>query len=93
MLINIKLYLFSLTHWGQVPQIYISKFTIIGSDNDLLPGQGQAIIWTSAGILLTRLSGTNLSETLIEIHILHSRKHIWKSRLRNVSHFVTASMC
>ena len=39
--------------------ISISKLTIIGSDNGLLwPGQRQAIIWTSAGILLVRTLGT-----------------------------------
>ena len=43
----------SLTHWGQVMNICISKLSIIGSDNGLLPGRRQAIIiWTNAGILL-----------------------------------------
>ena len=32
--------------------ICIRKLTIIGLDNDLLPGQHQAIMWTNAGILL-----------------------------------------
>ena len=41
-----------LTHWGQVTHICISKLTIIGSDNGLSPGWHQAIIWTSAWILL-----------------------------------------
>ena len=31
--------------------IYVGKLTIIGSDNGLLPGRIQAIIWTNAGIL------------------------------------------
>ena len=47
--------------------ICISKLTIIGSDNGLLPSRRQAIIWTNAGILLIRPSGTNSSEILIEI--------------------------
>ena len=38
---------------------------MVSSDNDLSPGQWQAIIWTSAGILLMRLFGTNFSEILI----------------------------
>ena len=41
----------SLTHWGQEMHICVSNLTIIGSDNGLLPGQRQAIIWTNAGLL------------------------------------------
>ena len=36
--------------------------TIIGSDNGLLPGQCQAIIWTNAVILLIWPIGTDFSE-------------------------------
>ena len=46
----------------------VSKLTIIGSDNGLAPGRGQAIIRTSAGILLIRNLGANFNEILIEIH-------------------------
>ena len=56
-----------LTHWGWVTQIFVSKLTIIGSDNGLSPGRRQAIIWTNAGILLIEPLGTNLSEILIGI--------------------------
>ena len=45
----------------------VSKLTIIASDNGLSPRRRQAIIWTSAGILLIRPLGTNFSENLIEI--------------------------
>ena len=41
-----------LTHWGWVTHICASKLTIIGSDNGLSTSRRQAIIWTSAGILL-----------------------------------------
>ena len=41
-----------LTHWGPVTHLFVSKLTIIGSDNCLLPGRRQAIIWTNVGILL-----------------------------------------
>ena len=61
-----------LTHWGQVTHIYISKLTIIASDNGLSPGQRQAIICTKAGILLIGLLGTNFSE--IKIHTLSFKK-------------------
>ena len=46
--------------------IYVSKLSIIDSDNGLLPGRGQAIIWNNAGILLIRTVGTNFSEILIK---------------------------
>ena len=56
-----------LTHWGRVTHICVSKLTIIASDNGLSPGRRQAIIWTSAGILLIGSLGTNFSEIFIEI--------------------------
>ena len=43
----------------------------IGSDNGLLPGRHQAIIWTNARILLIGPLGTNLSEILIGIDTFH----------------------
>ena len=52
----------TLTHWGRVMHICVDKLTIIGSDSGLSPGRRQAIIWTSAGILLIRHIGTNISE-------------------------------
>ena len=54
--------------------IYVSKITIIGSDNGLSPGRRQAIIWTNAGILLIGPLGTNFSEILIEIDRLSFKK-------------------
>ena len=72
--------------------ICVSKLTNIGSDNGLSPGRRQAIIWTSAGMLLIGPLETNFSEILIEIHF-HSRKCICQCRLENVGHFVFASMC
>ena len=47
--------------------ICVSKLSITGSDSGLLPGQRQAIIWTSAGILLIGPLGTNFSEIVVEI--------------------------
>ena len=47
--------------------ICVSKLTIIASDNGLSPSQRQAIIRTSAGILLIGPLGTNFSEIWIEI--------------------------
>ena len=69
-----------LTHWGQVTHICVSKLTIIGSDNGLLPGQYQAIIWTNAGIILIRNLGTGFSEILSEIQTFSFKKmHLNKS--------------
>ena len=54
--------------------IYICNLTIIGSYNGLLPGRGQAIIWTNAKILLIGTVGTNFSEILIDIHTFSFNK-------------------
>ena len=62
------------TRWGRVTHICVSKLTIIGSDNGLSPGLGQAIIWTNDGILLIWTLGTNFSEILSEIHIFSFKK-------------------
>ena len=56
-----------LTHWGRVTHICVSKLTII-------IGRRQAIIWTNAGILLTRTLGTNFSEILSKIRVLSFKK-------------------
>ena len=63
-----------LTHWGRVKHICISKLTIYGSGNGLVPGQCQAIIWTNAGILLIGPLGTNFSESLFEINTVSFKK-------------------
>ena len=69
------------------PPIYASVNRVsIGSDNGLSPIRRQAIIWTNAGILLIEPLGTKFSEMLIKT--VHSRKYIWKCRLRNGGHFV-----
>ena len=57
-----------LTHCGRVTHICVSTLTIIGSDNGLLPGWRQAIIWTNAEILLIGHLGTNFSEILLQIY-------------------------
>ena len=55
--------------------IWVSELiTIIGSDNGLLPGRCQAIIWTNAGILLIGTLGTNFSEILSKIHTFSFKK-------------------
>ena len=60
--------------WGWVMHICVSKLTNTGSDNSLLPGRRQAIIWTNAGTLLIGPLGTNFSEILIKIHTSSFKK-------------------
>ena len=67
-----------LTHWGRTTHICIGNLTIIGSDNDLSPGQRQAIIWTSDGILSIGHLGTNFSEILIRIQTFPFKKMEFK---------------
>ena len=57
-----------LTHWGRVTHICVSKSTIIGSDNGLLPGRRHAIIWNNVGILLIGPLDTIFNEISIAIH-------------------------
>ena len=63
-----------LTHWGGETHIYVSKLTVIGSNNVLSPGRRRAIIWTNAGILLIGPLETDFSEILIEIHTFSFKK-------------------
>ena len=65
---------YELTHWSWEMHIYVSKLTIISSDNGLSPGRRQAIIWTNAGISLIGPLVTNLSEILIEFHSFSFKK-------------------
>ena len=54
--------------------VCVRNLTIIGSDNGLSPGRRQAIIWTSARILLDGPLGTNFNEILIKILTFSFRK-------------------
>ena len=65
-----------LPHWGRVTHIFIGTNTNIGSDNGLLPGRRQAIIWTNAGILLIGPLGTNFSGILSEVQTFSFKKNI-----------------
>ena len=68
------LVLINLTQWGRITHLCVSKLSIIGSDNGLSPGRRQAIIWTSAGILLIGTRGTNFNEISIKIHEFSFKK-------------------
>ena len=67
-------YKLHLTHWGRLMHIYLSNLAMINSDNGLLPGRCQAIIWTNAGILLIQSLGMNLSEISSKIHTFSFKK-------------------
>ena len=75
----------TLTQWGRVTHICVSKPTIIGSDNGLSPARRQAIIWTNAGILLIEPFGTNFIEirskiqnfSFIKMHLKMSSAKWW----------------
>ena len=54
--------------------MYVSKLTIIGSDNGLSPGRRQAITLTNDGILLIGPLGTNFSEIISKIHSFSFKK-------------------
>ena len=66
-------HIFSLNHWGRVTHICVGNLAIIGSHNGLSPGRRQAIIWTSAGILLIGPLGTNFSDISIEFPLKKMR--------------------
>ena len=67
-----------LTHWRRETHICIPKLTIIGSDNGLSPGGHQAIIWTSARILLIGPLRTNVSEIFIGNYTFSFKKMHFK---------------
>ena len=82
-----------LTQWGGVTHICVTKLTIVGSDNGLSPGQGQAIIYSNAVILLVGLVRAYSSEILVLNNIFPLKKCIWKYCQEISSLFISASMC
>ena len=83
----------TLTHWGRVTHICITKLTIIGSNNGSSPGWRRAIIWTNDGILLIGPLGTNFSENQIEILTFSFTKMRLKVSSAKWRPFVSVSMC
>ena len=59
--------------------ICVSKLTIIGSDNGLLPERHQVIIWTSAGILLIGPLQTNFSEIFSRFLYIFIRENAFEN--------------
>ena len=83
----------TLTHWSRATHICVSKLTIIGSDNGLLPSQRQAIIWTYAGILLIRPWGTNFSEVLIENWCIFVPENAFENAVCEMSAILSRPQC
>ena len=68
-----------LIHWDRVTHIYVSKLTIIASDNGLQLGWHQAIIRVSNGMLLIGYLGTNVSNISIETQDIFVQKYVIKN--------------
>ena len=83
----------SLTHWGRVTHICVSKPTTIGSDNGLSPGRRQAIMWTNAGILLIGPSGTNLSEISSEIYTFLTEENAFENVVWKMAAILSRPQC
>ena len=84
---------YSLTHWGRVMHLCVSKQTIIGSDNGLSPGRRQAIIWTKAGILLIGPLGTKFNGILIQIHTFSFKKNAFENVVRKIAAILSWPQC
>ena len=83
-----------LTHWGRVMHICFGNLINLGSDNGLSPGRGRAIIWTNAGILLIGPLGIKLHWNFNRnSNIFIQENALFRCRLRNGVHFVSASLC
>ena len=67
-------YIRRVTHICVEWHIWVCDLTIIGSDNGLLPGRCQAMIWTNAEILLIGPLGTNFNEILFETRKFSCKK-------------------
>ena len=65
--------------------ICVSKLTIIGSDNGLLPGRCPAIIWTDAGILIIEPLGINFSEFFIEYKYIFIQENAFENVIWEMS--------
>ena len=69
--------------------ICVGNRAIIVSDNGLSPVRRQAIIWTSAGVLVIRSLGTNFSELLSK----NSYIYIQRNAFENVVCEMAAILC
>ena len=80
-------------NWGRMTHICISNLTIFGSDNGLSPGRRQAIIQTTAGILLIGPLGTNCIGFEIKIHIFFLQENIFENFVWKMTTMLSRSGC
>ena len=82
-----------LTLWGRVTHICVGKLIIIGSDNGLSPGRRPAIIWTSAGILLIGLLGTNFSDFFYRNSYIFVQENTFESVVCEMASVLSRLQC
>ena len=81
-----------LTCWGRVTHVCVSKLTIIGSDDRLLPGRRQAIIWTSAGMLSIGPLGTKKNDVFKMAAILSQPESVnWRWGNHRIDYYPSAN--
>ena len=95
---DVKLQCFFIIILKELTHTCVSKIVNIGSDNGLLPGRRQTIIWTSAGILLNGPSGINFREIWIEIDTVSFEKMYlrmssakWRPSCRGLNALMTST--
>ena len=70
----LQIHLFRIHYSGNASMFNSAKWSIIGSDNGLLPVYRQAIAWTNIGIMLIWSLGMDFSEILIKIQTFSLKK-------------------
>ena len=88
--------IFSLTHWGRVMHIWVSKLTLLSSHKGLLPRRRQAIICTNAGILLIWNLGTKFNEISSEIYTFSFKKMLsgkWRPFCLSLNVLIEEMIC
>ena len=83
----------SSTHWGRVTHICVSELAIIGSDNGLLPGRRQAVVWNNAGLLWIEPLGTNFSEISIRIQTFSFKKNALEHVICEMTSILSQPQC
>ena len=82
-----------LTHWGRVMHICVGNLTTIGSNNGLSPDWCQAIIWTSAGILLIGPLRTNFSEIFSRNYNIFIQENVFESVVCEMASILSRPQC
>ena len=73
--------------------ICVSKLTIIGSDNGLMPGRGQAIIWANAGILLIWTLGNKLKWNLNQNSYIFIQENAFENVVWRMAAILSRPQC